>query len=56
MAITGLNPHCESNDIFNEDKKIVSPAVKNLKNQKLILKDLFQLTLFLQNQIEIDLI
>ena len=34
IAITGLNPHCESNDIFNEDKKIVSPAVKILKKSK----------------------
>ena len=34
IAITGLNPHCESSDIFNEDKKIVSPAVKILKKSK----------------------
>jgi len=34
IAITGLNPHCESTDKFNEDKKIVSPAVKILKKSK----------------------
>ncbi len=34
IAITGLNPHCESSDIFNEDKQIVSPAVKILKQSK----------------------
>lgn len=31
IAITGLNPHCESIDKFNEDKKIILPAVKSLK-------------------------
>ena len=35
IAITGLNPHCESTDKFNEDKKIVSPAVKILKKTKI---------------------
>ena len=30
IAITGLNPHCESIDIFNEDEKIIKPAVKAL--------------------------
>jgi 4-hydroxythreonine-4-phosphate dehydrogenase len=32
IGITGLNPHCESVNKFNEDIKIVLPAVKNLKN------------------------
>ena len=31
IAITGLNPHCESIDKFNEDTKIIYPAVKFLK-------------------------
>ena len=35
IAITGLNPHCESIDEFNEDKKIILPAVKNLKKSKI---------------------
>ena len=30
IAITGLNPHCESIDNFNEDEKIIKPTVKNL--------------------------
>ena len=30
MVITGLNPHCESIDSFNEDEKIIKPAVKSL--------------------------
>ena len=34
IAITGLNPHCESIDKFNEDKKIILPAVKSLKKAK----------------------
>ena len=29
-AITGLIPHCESIDNFNEDEKIVKPAIKFL--------------------------
>ena len=31
IAITGLNPHCESNLINNEEKKIIKPAIKTLK-------------------------
>ena len=30
IGITGLNPHCESIDILDEDKKIIRPAVKYL--------------------------
>ena len=30
IAITGLNPHCESIDKFNEDQKIIKPAIKFL--------------------------
>ena len=30
IAVTGLNPHCESIKKYNEDEKIVKPAVKNL--------------------------
>ena len=32
IAVLGLNPHCESNDKFNEDDKIVRPVVKYLAN------------------------
>ena len=31
IAVTGLNPHCESILKFNEDKKIISPAINSLK-------------------------
>ena len=34
IAITGLNPHCESIDRFNEDQKILSPAIKYLNKLK----------------------
>ena len=33
IAITGLNPHCESIDIFNEDEKIIKPTIKLLKKK-----------------------
>ena len=29
IGVTGLNPHCESIDSFNEDKKIILPTIKN---------------------------
>ncbi len=34
IAVTGLNPHCESVDKFNEDEKIIIPAIKNLNKLK----------------------
>ncbi len=33
IAVTGLNPHCESINKDNEDVKIVKPAIKNLKEK-----------------------
>ena len=33
IAILGLNPHCESIHKYNEDEKILKPAIKNLFNQ-----------------------
>ena len=37
IAITGLNPHCESNFLNSEEKKIIIPAIKRLrlKNTKI---------------------
>jgi 4-hydroxythreonine-4-phosphate dehydrogenase len=32
IAVLGLNPHCESNDTYNEDEKIIKPAIKHLSN------------------------
>ena len=34
IGVTGLNPHCESIDSFNEDKKIILPTIKKLKELK----------------------
>ena len=31
IAVTGLNPHCESVLKFNEDEKIILPAIKSLQ-------------------------
>ena len=33
IAVTGLNPHCESILKFNEDEKIIKPAIKKLKKE-----------------------
>ena len=41
IGITGLNPHCESVDKFNEDKKIISPVVKKLNKQNVNIKGPF---------------
>ena len=30
IACTGLKPHCESIDVFNEDEKIIKPSIKSL--------------------------
>ena len=38
IAVTGLNPHCESIDKFNEDEKIVSSAIKSLIKKKINIK------------------
>ena len=31
FAVTGMNPHCETKEKFNEEKKIIIPAIKFLK-------------------------
>ena len=31
FAVTGINPHCETKEKFNEEKKIIIPAIKFLK-------------------------
>ena len=38
IAVLGLNPHCESVDKFNEDKKILNPTVKFLSKKKINIK------------------
>ena len=33
IGVTGLNPHCESISSFNEDKKVIAPAIKSSKKK-----------------------
>lgn len=35
IAVTGLNPHCESILKFNEDEKILKPTIKAMKAKKI---------------------
>ena len=50
IAVTGLNPHCESIDIFNEDEKIIKPSIEFLKNENYNISGPFSAdTLFLKN-------
>jgi len=35
IAVTGLNPHCESIKKFNEDEKIIKPAIKHLTKKNI---------------------
>ena len=38
IAVLGLNPHCESIDKFNEDERIIKPALKYLSKKKIYVK------------------
>ena len=38
IVVLGLNPHCESVDKFNEDEKILKPAIKYLFDKKINVK------------------
>jgi 4-hydroxythreonine-4-phosphate dehydrogenase len=50
IGVTGLNPHCESIDNFNEDKKIILPAIKKLKELRYNIEGPLPAdTIFLQN-------
>ncbi len=50
IAVTGLNPHCESIHKFNEDEKIISPALKKTQKKKINVKGPFSAdTIFLKN-------
>ncbi len=49
IGVTGLNPHCESILKFNEDKKIVSAAIKSSVRKKINVKGPFPAdTIFLK--------
>ena len=58
IGITGLNPHCESIDNFNEDKKIILPVIQKLKKLRYNIKGPFAAdTIFLKdNRKKFDLI
>ena len=50
IGITGLNPHCESSDNFNEDNKIIIPAIRKLKKLRYNIEGPFAAdTIFLKN-------
>ena len=50
IAITGLNPHCESIDDYNEDEKIILPSVQFLKKNRYDVSGPFPAdTIFLKN-------
>ena len=58
IAVTGLNPHCESVHNYNEDIKLIKPSVNYLKNKKLKIKGPFPAdTIFLKkNREQFDII
>jgi len=41
FAICGLNPHCETNDKYSEENKIIKPAIKFLIKKKIKIKGPF---------------
>ena len=50
IAITGLNPHCESNFKNSEEKNIIIPAINYLKSKKFTVSGPFPAdTVFLKN-------
>ena len=51
IAITGLNPHCESNFESSEEKNIILPAIKHLIKNKIKINGPFAAdTLFMKNE------
>ena len=49
IGVTGLNPHCESVLNFNEDEKIILPAIKSLKKKIKVQGPFPADTIFLSN-------
>ena len=53
IAITGLNPHCESNFKDCEEDTIITPAIKNLKTKKFLVKGPFPAdTIFMKENLK----
>ena len=50
IAVLGLNPHCETVDRFNEDEKILKPAIEYLSSKKIYVRGPYSAdTAFLKN-------
>ena len=58
IAVTGLNPHCESIDKFNEDEKILTSVITLLRKKKINVKGPYPAdTIFLKaNRNKFDII
>ena len=53
IGVVGLNPHCESVSKFNEDTKIVLPAINSLKNKNIKVSGPYPSdTIFMKNNIK----
>ena len=53
FALTGLNPHCESNFNDSEEEKIIKPVIKKAQKRKINIKGPFPAdTLFMKNNIK----
>ena len=53
FAITGLNPHCETNKKNSEEEKVILPAINKLKKKKININGPFPAdTLFLKSNIK----
>ena len=53
FAVLGLNPHCETTDIFSEEERIINPAIKRLKKKGISVDGPFSAdTFFLEKNIK----
>ena len=50
IAILGLNPHCETTDKISEEKKIIIPSIKILRNKKINIDGPFAADTFFLNK------
>ena len=53
FAVTGLNPHCESNFVNSEEEKIIAPAIKKALKKNIKIKGPFSAdTMFIKNNLK----
>ena len=53
IAVTGLNPHCETNNKINEEKQIINPSIRYLQKNKIKIFGPFAAdTIFMKNNIK----